>query len=192
MENKKIKISTLIFSVFFAFLLVLSSLSIPKVAHNVYATSSFDGNSLAGTTWLIDLEPEKPNSTIEASINFTSNNQNFTSISMPHRSNTWYECAIMYSVGQVYDASSGWFEEGYRTITIASESPGTDAVNGGTYFEALRTWLNANATLQPSGGGSGASETGVAENIAFASAAIVALTVLLVVVSKKQKNMITK
>ena len=181
---EKTKKKTMVVAIIFAFAFLISALFIPKESRNIYATSSFDGDTLVGTTWVFD-ESIDYNSVPDASINFTCGETNYYSIyyfaDKPTNTGLYYDELITYK-------NSSWISQTYRTISITG---GTDAVSGGTNFAALVAWLNADATLQSGGnggnGGSGATSTGVAEDIAFASATILMLGALLVVVAKKEK-----
>lgn len=97
---------------------------------------------LTGTTWLINSSPTPVDPTLTTSINFTSNNDPYTGLtlydemdaggSIAYRNPDTLDFPVI-----VYDGYA-WSSEAYRTISI---SGGTDATNS-----TLISWFEANAT----------------------------------------------
>ena len=97
---------------------------------------------LTGTTWLINSSPTPADPTLTASVNFTSNNDPYTGLtlydemdadgSIAYRNPDTLEFPVI-----VYDGYA-WSSEAYRTISI---SGGADATNS-----TLISWFEANAT----------------------------------------------
>ena len=181
-----------------AVMLVLAAVGIMSFAKpngSVYATSDFDGSTLAGTTWVIDEDVGIINE-YRFEINFSSKNLSFDALSVG-TGNDVMDGIIYWNQGNsedgvAYNRGLGgllhWNDAAYRTINI---SGGTDAVAGGTNFEDLRTWLNANATLQTGGGSGGGGDpaTGVIEDaFAIALFAVIAAGATAVFVLNKKKN----
>ena len=197
-KMEKVKNNKLVWpgALIIAFTFMFSALIMPMAANRtVHATSSFDGTSLAGTTWdLSELGELNPDNEFSYSINFTSNGNNYTSFSCKGKDieSVWvmhldYDTNWTYVVYEG-DNEGSWDDNAHKIITINS---GADAVDGGTHFEALRAWLNANATLQSSGGGSGGDPaTGVVEDtIAISLFAVVAgATISVVLVNNKKRQ----
>lgn len=97
-------------------------------------------DALAGT-WVFNENPDVSGSgTIDISINFTSNQRNFTKMTIIKGSIP--SGSIQYGEYEVYNLMIGWDNEAYKTITISSKL--SEVTNG----EQLLTWLQANATKQ--------------------------------------------
>ena len=98
---------------------------------------------LTGTTWVINTRPYGTSislGSINASINFTSNNTNYSRIFIPIEDDLVDGTeALLYDNQQAY-RNSAWYNEAYKTISITG---GTDATNTN-----LINWLEANATQQ--------------------------------------------
>ena len=95
---------------------------------------------LTGTTWVINARPYGTSisfGSINASINFTSNNTNYSRIFIPIENDLSDGTeALLYDDQQAY-RNLEWYNEAYRTLTFATPPTGD-----------LLTWLQANATKQ--------------------------------------------
>lgn len=101
---------------------------------------------LTGTKWLINNLPERPSTDFSFSINFSSNNNNYTQLQLKHSAVLWNDAGIIYDDLAVYGSFGGWHQgEAYRTIEITG---GTDVTN-----RVFIAWLTANATqiIEPTG-----------------------------------------
>lgn len=94
---------------------------------------------LTNTKWLINSLPERPSTDYSFSINFSSNNNNYTQLQLKHSAVLWNDAGIIYDDLAVYGSFGGWHQgEAYRTIEITD---GTDVTN-----RVFIAWLTANAT----------------------------------------------
>ena len=95
-------------------------------------------SDLTGTTWLFKEPTDWTNNTYSYSINFTSNNQNFTTMWADDDGGFAYG-ELNYNNTQVTQWPS-FVNQAYRTISITG---GTDVTNS-----SLISWLETNATQQ--------------------------------------------
>ena len=179
-----------------AILVLLSAVLFPARAQNAVRADGeqFTGDDLRGTTWQIKNHPSFYGDTY--ALSFTSNGNTYTELRVESGGSAhlyiYYNSTAVLDYRESNDSYT-WLNELYRTISITD---GTDAVSGGTNFNSLVTWLNANATLQPSGGGNGggASNTGVVEDIVVPTivVALLGLTAVFIATENKKKNIKTK
>ena len=98
---------------------------------------------LTGTTWVINTRPYGTSislGSINASINFTSNNTNYSRIFIPIEDDLVDGTEVLLYDNQQAYRNRAWYNEAYKTISITG---GTDATNTN-----LINWLEANATQQ--------------------------------------------
>ena len=94
----------------------------------------------SGETWVLNARPYGTSTSfgsITASINFTSNNTNYSRIFIPIENDLSDGTeALLYDEQQAY-RNSEWYNQAYRTLTFATSPTGD-----------LLTWLQANGTKQ--------------------------------------------
>lgn len=96
-------------------------------------------DELAGT-WMFNNTVNIPESVQDWTINFQCNGVQYTLLSAHNIQLSMPIVAILYDGENVYEPSTGWYEQYYRTVVISSK---LSEVTNGT---ALLTWLQANAT----------------------------------------------
>lgn len=128
MKNKK----GLVLSVLFVFFIFGVTLPLFMTNHNKVKADTI--NNLTNTTWLLN---ERIDTNITASINFTSNNNNYTSF------RSYYDFGMdwQYIVYNTFEAYvNGWVNQVYKTIYITG---GQDVTSS-----TLINWLQNNGTQQ--------------------------------------------
>ena len=88
---------------------------------------------LTGTTWYFNATPALPSSESHYTVNFTSNNTDYTDLTMA-------AIGIVYGSGTYAYMFSSWQNQAYRTVAFTG---GTDASNA-----TLIAWVQANAVMQ--------------------------------------------
>ena len=98
-------------------------------------------DELSGT-WVFNDTVNIPETVQDWDINFQCNGVQYTLLSAHNIQLSMPIVAILYDGANVYEPSSGWYEQYYKTIAITSKL--SEVTNG----ETLLTWLQANATKQ--------------------------------------------
>ena len=99
-------------------------------------------DELAGT-WVFNNTVNIPEDVLDWTLNFQCNGVQYTLLSVHNiRFGMPPIVAVLYDGSNVYEPSTGWYEQYYRTIFITSKL--SEVTNG----SALLTWLKANAVKQ--------------------------------------------